>query len=165
MRPMNTLATLAFTLALSVTVGCGDDDKPTAPAGNNNNNSGTAITSANVATVGAQVGVLLASVGSTPGTHAGAGGGTVTVALQLGKSTAAAQNLNLSYTFDGYSSDGASFVDGTVSYAINTATTSLSYQGDLTFSGTYTGTIGIDIQVSGGVASGTYTVNGQSVSI
>lgn len=175
MRPKQTCATLALTLvlALAFSPGCSDDDNPAAPAGNNDGmangggDGGTAITSSNVAMVGAQATAVLATVPQTPGTHEGAGGGTVTVSISVGKVTTQDLNLSLSYVFDGYSNDGQLFYDGTISYSVTGSATSpnVSYQGSLTMSGTYSGTVDFDIQLANGVPSGSYTVNGQSVTI
>lgn len=78
------------------------------PAINNGNGGndgdgtgGTAITAANVAVGGAQAQALMVTVPQTPGTHDGAGGGTVTVTINLGKATLQDLNLSLSCVFDG----------------------------------------------------------------
>ena len=97
-----------------------------------------ADSSANVGAVQAAVGTALSSAAAKgPGTHSGAGGGSVTVEISLGK--VAAQSINMSMGFDDYSDDGELFIDGTITYAVNG--TSVQYNGDLEFSGTYSGNV------------------------
>ena len=65
--------------------------------------------------------------------------------------------------FDDYSDDGELFIDGTITYAVNG--TSVQYNGDLEFSGTYSGNVRIDVAAGPSGATGTYTVNGQTINL
>ena len=57
------------------------------------------------------------------------------------------------------------WVNGTIDYAVDAATGSIFYSGDIEISGAYSDTVQIDIQISGGGYTDTYTVNGQTLSL
>ncbi len=147
----------AFALAWT---GCGDDDddKSTGPSGD-----GEEITAANIAEVNAAVTQALTNAAAKgPGTHDGAESGKVKVEISVGK-LAQVGGITMNIDFDNYSDDGETWIDGKISYIVSG--TSISYSGDLTISGTYSGRVQIDISAGPTGASGTYTVNGETITL
>jgi hypothetical protein len=153
------LVVVALGVTAMVFTGCGDDDDD---GGGGGGGEGAAITSDNVAAVQGALGTTMATAfAKGPGTHDGAHSGDVTVAI--GK--AAVQAINYSLDFDNYSDDGQIWVDGTINYSVDAASGSVSYTGDITISGAYSGSVQIDIQISGAGYTGSYTVNGETLSL
>lgn len=153
--------TLPLALALFAIAGCGDDDKKggnsTGPTGD-----GTPITSANAAAVQGQVFSIVGAVaGKGPGTHQGAESGSVNIEIGTGK-LAQIGGINMSMTFNNFSDDGVNWLDGTVNYVVNGV--DISYTVDLSISGTYSGKVKGDVAVAGGVVSGSWNVDGQTIS-
>ena len=144
-------------------LGCGDDDDGDGGDGGNPTGGGgdsVEITASNAAVVQAALGQTLSQVIALgPGRHDG-DSGSVTISISK-----PAQNINYTMDFDGYSADGELFIDGDLTYQIDTVAGSVHYFGDLEFSGTYSGSVEMDIQAGATGASGTYTVNGQTISI
>ena len=70
--------------------------------------------------------------------------------------------INMSMTFNNFSDDGVNWLDGTVNYVVNGV--DISYTVDLSISGTYSGKVKGDVAVAGGVVSGSWNVDGQTIS-
>ena len=153
--------TIPLTIAVFALVGCGDDDNGggngAGPTGD-----GTPITADNA---GAVQGQMLSVVGAVaakgPGTHQGATSGSVKIEISTGK-LAQIGGINMSMDFKNFSDDGVTWLDGTVNYVVNGA--DISYTVDLTISGTYSGKVKGDVSVSGGAVSGSWNVDGQTIS-
>jgi hypothetical protein len=148
-------------VALSLAwMGCGDDDEKTStgPSG-----GGETVTQANVAQVQAALGATIASAaGKGVGKHKGAHSGTVDISISTGK-IAQIGGLKMTMKFDNYSDDGKNWIDGTITYEVSG--TSVKYTGNITISGTYSGKIEIDVTAGPTGATGTYKVNGQTITI
>lgn len=176
-----------------------DNNSPTGGSGNatvpDHSGPNTAITSSNAAAVmttatgsvyGALGRVLSAAAAAKPAAQAAIGevvvnglqSGTVTVKsgdFSVGNNT---QSLDAEFVFDDFSDDGQLFIGGTVDIDLvstidvanpTNITFDFSQTGDLAFSGTYKGTLSMDINVSlsGGVpsVSGSVTVDGTTVNL
>ncbi len=145
----------AFALVLG---GCGDDDDaPTGPSG-----SGTAVSADNAGEVQTTLMTAFAAVAAKgPGTHQGTNSGQVVIEIVTGKATQTA-DTRFSMVFSNFSDDGQLFIDGNLTYEIGDA---IVASGDLNLTGTFEGSVGLDLTVSDGQASGTISVNGTSVDI
>lgn len=155
----NALALPLLTLALAA-VGCGgdDDSSPTGSGGG----GGTPITASNIAQVQTALSTTLTSVaGKGPGTYDGARSGRVKIEMSTGK--LAAQAFAYSLDFDNYSDDGQLYIGGKITYQLSG--TSVHYYGDLEFSGAYSGDVELDITAGQTGASGTYRVNGATITL
>ena len=151
------ISAVAAVLAIAL-AGCGDDDNagPTAPSG------GTAVTAENAGQVQTALMSTFAGVAAKGlGDHPGASSGRVVIEIATGKQTQA-PGARFSMAFDNYSDDGALFIAGNLTYETGEA---ITVTGDLDLSGTYEGSVGLDLSVSGAAATGTISVNGTTVDI
>lgn len=163
----------ALSISALLLAGCSDDDEETSPTGPGITNGGTtggttggtgaAIGAGNVAAAQAALTTTFSSaLAKGPGTHAGAKSGTVKVTLSTGKlAQVGITSIKYNVEFDNYSDDGLLYIDGPLTITGNLATQAFKYAGTLTLSGTYASTVGIDISIEAGRATGTITVDGQ----
>ena len=156
--------TLLAVLSISALIlaGCSSDSANSNPTGPTDNST-TGTTGGGAGTINASnVGAVQAALTTTftnvfftdlpkgPGTYNGTKTGTVKISGGLPKYT---------LEFDRYSDDGQLFTTGNITFS-PTGPTTFKYTGDITLSGTYSGEIKIDVTVTNGVISGTYTVGG-----
>lgn len=167
MKQWFSLTRLLFvTLGVSAMLlaGCGDDDEssPTGSGGSTKPGANAPINAANAQMVWAQSFQSIAMAqgqAGQGGTVNGTNSGKATVKL-----SSSATGATYTITFDDFSNDGVSWVDGTLTIKAS-ATGSFTYTGKLTLSGAYSGTVEIDLSGSATGVKGTIKSGGQTFAI